>query len=318
MLSVLVITYNSEKTLSRCIDSILKQSFSEFELIIIDDGSADRSLDVLLGYASVDSRICVVSRENLGIAASRQEALELAKGEYVIFVDADDWVEPNFLEALYEEAINSNSEMVICDFIIERAENVEYSSQKPISKHPNVVLAQMINDLYGTLWNKLISRDVYARTGVSFVPDMNCCEDQYVVLSLLANDISLSYVPKALYHYDKTANAGSITNNWYTFPVSQRVQFIKYIEPLIVDDFQMQCYNNYIGRIAFDATSSPKSACPNYRQLFKEYKKEIAESNLSLLKKTICNLRILGVPVPVRFVKTLRTFILNLKRKYRC
>lgn len=313
MISVIIVVYNAEKSIKRCIDSIINQTYKDFELIIINDGSTDGTLDIISSYEKNDARIIIISRENLGVARSRQEGLDISSGEYSIFVDADDWVEPDFLEVMMSKAVSSMADMVICDMYVEYNNKIEYSCQKPRDLNSDVVLGQMLYELHGSLCNKLISKSAYTRTGVRFLKDLNCNEDQYVVMALLSNDISVSYCNRALYHYDKTINNNSISNSWLNFDVSKRIYFVKSIESFIISEYQKQCYYDFIGRFAYTATASPKSACPNYRLLFKEYWPQILKSNIPLHKKIICKLRLIGIIIPVRWVKIIRLSIRNLK-----
>ena len=311
MISVIVVVYNAEKTIIRCLESIQNQSYHDFELIIINDGSTDGTSDIINDYKNSDSRIVFKSRGNLGVAKSRQEGLDLSKGDYTIFVDADDWVEPDFLEKLVTQALNSKADMVICDMLVERANFTEYSCQKPMEMNSEIVLGQMLKELHGSLCNKLISKAAYTRTGVRFLEGLNCSEDQYVVMALLANNISLSYCNQALYHYDKTINNNSISNNWLNYDVSKRILFVKSIEKFIQNEFQHQCYDDYIGLLAYTATASPKSACPDYCKLFKEYTPHILRSRIPQFKKIICYLRLKGINIPIRWVKMIRLYIRN-------
>lgn len=308
MISVIVISYNAERTIARCIDSILGQTYRDFELIIINDGSSDGTVDIIRKYSEVDSRIRIHSRSNKGVAYTRQEGLDMAVGEYSIFVDADDWVEPDFLESLYRRAVTSEADMVMCDMLVERRNKTEYLSERPKSLDAALLLGQMINELHGSLCNKLISKDAYLRTGTRFLPDLDCCEDQYVVIALLSKNISVSYIDRALYHYDKTANEASITNNWLDFPVKKRVHFIKSIEPYVVSEYQRQCYSNYIGAVAYTATASSRAACPNYRELFGELLPYIKQAQIPAHKKIISCLRLMGIVVPTRLVKLTRRY----------
>lgn len=316
IISIIVLCYNAEQTIARCLNSILRQTFAEFELIIINDGSTDGTLDIVLEYARKDHRIRVVTRENLGVAKSRQEAIDLATGVYSIFVDSDDWVERDFISSLYSCALETKAEMVMCDMLVERRNGTEYLCEKPRSLTADVILGQMIKELHGSLCNKLIARSAYLRTGVRFLPDLNCCEDQYVVMALLAGQIKVAYVNRALYHYDKRANCNSITNNWLDIPISQRIYFIKSIRPFIITDFQNRCYNNYIASVAYTATASPRSACPNYRELFEEFMPNIQKSEIPRHKKIIAYLRMNGIVIPTRLVKLSRKYIQNFIYKY--
>ena len=114
--SIIVPIYNAQKTLERCIESILNQDFSDFELLLIDDGSKDDSGKICDVYAKKDHRVRVIHKENSGVSASRNLALQEAKGEYLQFLDADDWITPNATRLLVESLEQNHCDMVIADF----------------------------------------------------------------------------------------------------------------------------------------------------------------------------------------------------------
>jgi len=113
-ISVIMLTYNREQYVSRAIESILKQTFTIFEFIIVNNGSADRSGVIADEYAAKDNRIKVIHRECGNIGSGRNAGLDIAKGEYIAFIDDDDWTEPDFLEFLYNLAVNNNADISIC------------------------------------------------------------------------------------------------------------------------------------------------------------------------------------------------------------
>ena len=111
--SVIVPVYNTQDYLNECIDSVLNQSLADFELICIDDGSTDASLEILKDYEKKDNRIQVFSQKNSGLAASRNAGLNVAQGEYVLFLDSDDYLKSDTLEKLYNQAIENNLDLGI-------------------------------------------------------------------------------------------------------------------------------------------------------------------------------------------------------------
>ena len=117
-ISVIVPVYNVEQYLYKCIDSILSQSFQDFELILVNDGSIDNSARICDEYAQNDKRIRVIHKENGGVSQARNVAISLAIGEYIAFVDSDDYVLPNMYENLVSTAINTNADIVKCGFIV--------------------------------------------------------------------------------------------------------------------------------------------------------------------------------------------------------
>ena len=114
MISVIMLTYNRETLVSRAIESILTQIFSDFEFIIVDNGSSDRSGKIADEYASVDNRIKVIHRERGNIGSGRNAGLDAAKGDYITFIDDDDWTEPDFLKFLFNLAVSNNADISIC------------------------------------------------------------------------------------------------------------------------------------------------------------------------------------------------------------
>ena len=114
MISVLMLTYNRENLVGRAIESILVQTYKDFEFIIVDNGSTDKSGDIAEEYAKKDSRIKVIHRKRGNIGAGRNTALDAAKGDYVAFIDDDDWAEPDFLEFLRNLIVENNADISIC------------------------------------------------------------------------------------------------------------------------------------------------------------------------------------------------------------
>ena len=116
MISVIVAIYNVERYLSKCIESILYQTYKNIELILVDDGSSDNSLRICRDYATKDSRVKIITKENGGQATARNAALDIANGDYIGFVDGDDWIEPNMYYMLYSIMIESKTDIIQCNW----------------------------------------------------------------------------------------------------------------------------------------------------------------------------------------------------------
>ena len=210
--SIIVPVYNAEKYLSRSIDSILRQTLSDFELILVDDGSIDKSGEICEEYARKDSRIKVIHKTNGGVASARQAGISVAHCVYSIHIDPDDWVEPSMLEELYNTAIINNADVVTCDFYYEKGNKTVYCKQKPHSTGSNDMLRSILSDqLHGSVWNKLIRTELYEKLGISFPENMTYMEDTFVVCSLFMHPLRIEYVPKAYYHYDVVINQNSLS-----------------------------------------------------------------------------------------------------------
>lgn len=228
--SVIVPVYKAEAYLHRCVDSLLAQTFTDFELLLIDDGTPDRSGMICDEYAIKDARVRVFHKENGGVSSARQLGLDKALGEYVIHADPDDWVESNMLEELYNEAKKENADMVICDFFNEYKDGKQYYVHQLLpSLDSQAVLQQLLSmKLHGSCWNKLVRRTCFITWSIRFPESIHIWEDLWVNCLLCNHDIHISYLNKALYHYDRVINPESIVRRIKKCYVEDQIRFCKY------------------------------------------------------------------------------------------
>lgn len=213
--SIIVAVYRAEKHLHRCIDSILAQTMPDFELLLIDDGSPDRSGAICDEYAAKDSRIRVFHQENGGVATARQLGIDNACGEYSIQADSDDWIEPVMLDELYKYAKKEHADMVIADLLCETRYGQQYMKQEPvITDSCRELLKQLIlGEIHGSTCNKLVLTSLYKKFGICIPSNMKYMEDTFLNCCLLMHDIKVKYLPKAYYHYDTIEDNCSITSH---------------------------------------------------------------------------------------------------------
>lgn len=230
IISVIVPVYKAESYLHRCVDSLLAQTFTNFEILLIDDGSPDKSGQICDEYAQQDKHIRVIHKRNGGVSSARQCGIENALGEYTIHVDPDDWVEPNMLECLYEKAKSENADMVICDFYVENGEERMFVRQQPSDLKHETVLRELFQHLHGSCCNKLIRRSCYQRYNVFFPLDLSYSEDLFVCCSLLLHDIKVAYLNKAFYHYIQNENVNSMVK---TRNFEQGLLLMNYIKRIL-------------------------------------------------------------------------------------
>ena len=185
LVSVLIPVYNVEKYLSRCLESILKQTLTQIEIICVNDGSTDGSLEILEKYQKEDSRIIIINKENGGLPSARNAGLDRAKGKYVGFVDSDDFVEPNMFEKLYRTAEDEKSEIVICGANVfpeePRASQWLYDCLSPEYKKINGFdVATLFFDVSSTpfLWRTLIKREIIEKNHLRLQEDIMIGEDK--------------------------------------------------------------------------------------------------------------------------------------------
>lgn len=234
-ISVIVPVYKAEAYLHRCVDSLLAQTFQDFEILLIDDGSPDRSGEICDEYARQDSRVRVFHKENGGVSSARQCGVDNAKGEYTIHADPDDWVESTMLEELYKKAKEEDADMVICDFYsCERGKEV-HVMQKPSSLKDSVVLRELFYKLHGSCCNKLIRKKCMDRYQVAFPVELSYCEDLYVNAYLLSHGMKVAYLPMAFYHYDQDINVDSLVHKSIDIILKQGKKFIELLRNTLPD-----------------------------------------------------------------------------------
>ena len=162
MVSVLIPAYNAEKTIHRCLDSILAQTYCDIEVIIVNDGSKDSTLAELQVYAKKDERVKVIDQPNCGVSATRNVALDNASGDYILYVDADDWIEPNMIQRMVD--LIEGADIVFCgnDYSetpmqVECIDNVKIEDW---NQQQQMLEFMKHKRMTGMLWNKLIRRDI--------------------------------------------------------------------------------------------------------------------------------------------------------------
>ena len=198
--SILIPAYNVEKYLSQCLDSVCNQTYRDIEIIVINDGSNDNTWTILSQYAKKDTRIKSFSRENKGVAITRNELLDRATGDFVLFVDSDDWIEPDMISTLVEVCEKNSVELAMCRNVIGDS-TPNKTSQDIIVWEGKTILEKFLEhrELTGSLWNKLIRRDLF--DGIRFQPGIGYGEDAMVMWDILNRTEKIKYTKKELYHY---------------------------------------------------------------------------------------------------------------------
>ena len=249
-ISVIVAVYKAEAYLHRCVDSLLAQTFQDFEILLIDDGSPDNSGKICDDYAKQDARIRVFHKENGGVASARQCGIDHAKGEYTTHVDPDDWVEPTMLEDLYKKAKEVDADMIWGDFYLEYKDETKYEKQQPSSLNVKNVLSDIfINKLRISLCGRLIRTSYYKNNYIFFPLDIKYGEDNCVLIKLLLKVKRLTYLPHAYYHYDLHSNPNSLSRNRKDIASAYDMIFNYYKDDLYA--FSHKLYRMHFSRLAY-------------------------------------------------------------------
>ena len=312
--SVIVPVYKAEKYLRKCVDSILTQTFRDFEVILVDDGSPDGSGAICDEYARKDPRVRVFHKENGGVSSARQCGLDHARGEYTIHADPDDWVEPNMLEELYVKAKAEDADMVICDYYVNDSRGQRYVRQQPSALDHETVLRELFQQLHGSCWNKLVRRACYRTYEVRFPREFSFCEDVYVNTSLLKNEIRVAYLPKAFYHYEQEVNSESIVrkNNIKSYEQDAK-QLAAFGDLLQGASCSGEAMSSLSLAVVMRAIYRSSYTSREFRVLYGQYKDAVfSKKNLSLKERCLLTLSFHGFYGIVRRLIVLHSKIRNI------
>lgn len=202
-ISIIVPVYNVEKYIHKCIDSILNQTFKDFELILVDDGSTDNCGQICDEYAKKDSRVIVIHKENGGQATARNIALDIAKGEYIGFVDSDDYIEFDMYEFLYNLCIDNNCDIANCSSTIYFKNKVKVNGGHDLMIHDTKSAMKVLTEgvLYDEcLWTKLIKKELF--NGLK-IPEGIAYEDTAFTYKLIDRANKVCCKGEAKYNYIK-------------------------------------------------------------------------------------------------------------------
>ena len=220
LISIIVPIYNAEKYLVRCLDSLINQTYKNIEILCINDGSTDNSLNILNEYATKDKRIIVINQTNSGPATARNNGLDNANGTFLMFCDSDDYYEPNMCERMLDAILSHNVALVMCDckyikeeyFTTTRTQkDIKYHNLKLIGFHSiNKNNYDIINVI---LWNKIFKTSLVEKYHISF-PDGYEHDDASFILKYLAISSSYYGLNEKLYNYN-ISNPNSLMENLY-------------------------------------------------------------------------------------------------------
>lgn len=209
LISIIVPVYNAERTLHRCVTSLVEQSYPNIEILLVNDGSKDASLEMCRGYEQQDSRIRVIDKPNGGVSSARNAGLDVARGEYIMFCDSDDWVSPLWCEHMVRNHIPQN--LTVCE-IAWGGPDAEAKDQQ-LSEETIVERNRFLQFSFVMCppWNKLFERNAIQKSDLRFSGDLRLGEDLIFVMEYLCNvQGQVRILPQRLYYYD-TSTEGSLS-----------------------------------------------------------------------------------------------------------
>lgn len=246
--SIIVPIYNVEKYLKRCLDSLVNQTLNDIEIICINDGSTDGSLEILEEYRRRDDRIVIINQENSGQSVARNRGIDVAKGEYIGFVDSDDWVSEDYFEKLYAEIL-SKPEIVIFGAMtfyenVGKTKAGQYSSKNFPSKFNINKLFQ-----YHTIcMNKIYRKDFLVANGIKFAENQKYGEEQLLFVKSLILAKNVSVIKKDMYNYRKNRKE-SLTGQKYKkdfSPILTCYSIINFLSNIDDNNLKYKIYSKYL------------------------------------------------------------------------
>ena len=228
LVSIIVPVYNGEKCVERCLCSIRNQTYKNIEVLVINDGSTDHTEKVLTRFEQSDPRFRIIRKENSGVSDSRNTAIKEAKGEFLQFVDCDDWIVKDATESLVRAACDHQCDMVITDFYRVVGHAIVHKGHIPVTgpitrkEYAEYMMKAPANFYYGVLWNKFFRTEVVRRQELLCSTELDWCEDFLFNLEYLQYVNRIYVMQKQIYYYVKTK--GSLVDTKIDLPNTVRTK----------------------------------------------------------------------------------------------
>lgn len=281
--SIIIAAYNIQEYINRCLDSIVNQTLKDIEIIVVNDGSTDCTKNIIENYLREDDRIILVNQDNKGLIEARKSGLKLAKGEYILFIDGDDWLELDSLEILYKQSINLNTDITLYNYksvndkeVLSKSESYEKDNIYEIENDP--IRSLFLNQIEPSIWSKFIKRNYIIENNIEFPSNISFAEDIATVSSLLMNNPKIGFVDNYLYNYYQRTSSITKVVNHRVLEVDRAIEFIRYklIDSNLYEKYKQE-FEHFIFWHLFlyrQATYRNKFI---HHQVFKQYKQRNIE-----------------------------------------
>lgn len=204
LITIIVPVYNAEKYIGRCIKSLIEQTYYNIEILIINDGSTDSSLEVCSRFSYGDKRVRVIDQPNAGVSNARNTGLAMAKGDFICFVDADDYVDKDFIHHMYDLKEKNNADLVICGFNEIKEDvviNNTFGDIRILLQSEAMEMLLREDEFRGYVWNKLFSKEIIKKTNLSFDEKISVWEDVLFTFKYMCYSKTIIYDPEPKYNY---------------------------------------------------------------------------------------------------------------------
>ncbi len=242
-ITIIIPAFNSDRTIHRCLNSIKKQTFANFEAIVINDGSTDNTVDKIKQSISSDHRFKLINQTNMGVSVARNAGLKKAKGNYICFVDSDDTIQPNFLEKLYSAIISNKADLAICNMNFVYGNHINRPIKAPFrildrTQYARALVEGIEGYLCCRLYHNSVIRNLY------FQPNISYQEDFLFNVEALEKIHKVVTIEDFLYNYTQTGTSASTQNNLHRITALEAdkkiLHIIKQLYPKLVPLYATQ------------------------------------------------------------------------------
>lgn len=298
--SVIVAAYNIEKYIKKCLLSILEQSMKDIEIIVVNDGSTDNTLNVIEEIIQKEKRIKLINQKNCGLIEARKTGLKYATGEYILFVDGDDWLEEDCLEKLYKEAKKDSYDIVMYNafWVNKDKKKLMSTFDNKINSTDDLLSCLFLGKIMPTMWAKLIKRSFICENNIQFPKDISYAEDLATVASLFMNKPKVSFIEDSLYNYYQREDSITKKNDNRILEVDEAITFIEnqLKSSFLYDKYKKEFeYMVYIHLFFYRFISSDR-----YEEIHREVLKKFKDRNISINKNSYIKDSISLLPVSYR------------------
>ena len=313
LLSIVVPVYNVSKYLKECLDSISKQTFNDFEVILVNDGSTDNSLDILNEYSKIDNRFKVYTKSNGGLSSARNYGMQYVTGDYLTFLDSDDYLELNTYQEMMNNLIDNNNDLVVANIKYFFEDNREGYVLKGLNEDINEITSKkaLLSPMFA--WNKVYKTSYFKQINKTY-PEGLWYEDIPVTTLLFTNTEKIGYVDKDLYHYRQRSTSIMGTKS------SRNGEIFKILE-IVINNFQERnIYDKYKDELEYLFLEHTK-VYGQYRFLVQDNYQELYKQSEIFMKKYFPNyknnkyIKYLNIKNKI-LLYTLNSYTMILYRKY--
>lgn len=299
-ISIIATFYNLENYMKKCLDSLISQTLEDIEIICLNDGSTDNTANILNEYAQKDNRLKIIHKQNEGVSATRNLGLKLAKGEYILFVDGDDYIHESTCEITYKEALQSNADIVTFQLHHPYSSRNHFKISKVYYELKNIKfnffnkISEYYQAVYGMyIYDKLYKKEIIINNNISFPIEYNFGEDSMFVIQILAKNPSIKIIDNILYYIVPRQGSLSRNKNNQFFHVQKYINdYTNFINSffseredlpklfyLLTIDKVAESYSSFLGTFYFSENGK------KYKKHLEEYLNNYTIFNLKDYKK---------------------------------